>query len=269
MDTTKHPNTCTLLDSVRHALGNDLVAVYLYGSAVDGGLRPDSDIDLLVISRAPLSASARPTLVERLLGLSAYPTRAGGPRPLEVTLVVLADIRPWRYPPRRDLVFGEWLRPSLEAGDIEPPAFDPDLTLLLASARQNSQALVGPAAQQLLEAIPLADLHRAVIDSLPALLASVKGDERNVLLTLARMWYTLATGHITSKDQAARWLTDHLPATHRAVLELARLGYLGERVDDWRQHAQAVEAFVAHARSVIEYFGRDRADEPLSPGEQR
>ena len=259
------PNTREPLDAVRDALGSDLVAVYLYGSAVDGGLRPDSDIDLLVVTRMPLTGGARRALVERLLPLSAYPARAGGLRPLEVTLVLLDEIRPWRYPPRSELVFGEWLRPALEAGDIAPPAFDPDLTLLLASARQSSHALVGPPVRQLLDAIPTADLCRAVVDSLPPLLTDIRGDERNVLLTLARMWFTLATQRIASKDQAARWVVERLPAALRAVLDLARQGYLGERHDDWSLHSEAVQAFVAHARDVIERLG----DESLSPDEHR
>ncbi|HWV10081.1 MAG TPA: nucleotidyltransferase domain-containing protein, partial [Pseudomonas sp.] len=129
------PDTRAPLDAIHDALGDDLLAVYLYGSAVDGGLRPDSDIDLLVIARTPLAGHARQHLVQRLLELSAYPAR-DGVRPLELTLVVLDDIRPWRYPPRRDLVFGEWLRPVLEAGEIAPPALDPDLSVLLTSARQ-------------------------------------------------------------------------------------------------------------------------------------
>ncbi|HQW54425.1 MAG TPA: nucleotidyltransferase domain-containing protein, partial [Acinetobacter sp.] len=33
----------------KSTLAEDLLAVYLYGSSVDGGLKPQSDVDLLVI----------------------------------------------------------------------------------------------------------------------------------------------------------------------------------------------------------------------------
>lgn len=69
-------------------------------------------------------------------------------------------------------------------------------------------------------------------DSIPALLSSIRGDERNVLLTLARIIVTLRTGEIVAKDEAAARVAPHLPASHRALLELARAGYRGEAVDD-------------------------------------
>lgn len=259
-----YPDTRALLDAIGTALGDDLLAVYLYGSAVDGGLRPDSDLDLLVVSRTPLSGGARQDLVTQLLALSAYP-RMGERRPLELTVVVLDAIRPWRYPPRRDLQFGEWLRLALERGDIAPPTADPDLTLLLACARQTGHALVGPPAAELLPTIPIADLRRAILDSLPTLLADLHGDERNVLLTLARMAFTLATGRIVAKDQAAAWLAERLPAPQRALLELARRGYLGECQDDWRPHAEAVAALVEHVQEEILRLGHA----PLTPDEGR
>jgi uncharacterized protein len=39
----------------------DLVAIYLFGSAADDALRPDSDVDLAIYARAPI---ARPTLLD-------------------------------------------------------------------------------------------------------------------------------------------------------------------------------------------------------------
>lgn len=48
------------------------------------------------------------------------------------------------------------------------------------------------------------------------------GDTRNVVLTLARVWATLATGEIKPKDAAADWALAHLPAEHRPVLAHAR-----------------------------------------------
>ena len=48
----------------RSALGGSLLGAYLHGSAVTGGLRPDSDLDLLLLTARPLSAAER-TMYER------------------------------------------------------------------------------------------------------------------------------------------------------------------------------------------------------------
>jgi predicted nucleotidyltransferase len=39
--------------------GHGLVAVYLYGSFVSGGLRPQSDVDLIIVIDRPMTAAER------------------------------------------------------------------------------------------------------------------------------------------------------------------------------------------------------------------
>ncbi len=45
----------------------------------------------------------------------------------------------------------------------------------------------------------------------------VQGDEYHIVLTLARIWYTLSTGRFTSKDAAADWLLPQLPEEYAAT----------------------------------------------------
>jgi streptomycin 3"-adenylyltransferase len=71
-------------------------------------------------------------------------------------------------------------------------------------------------------------------------------DTRNGLLTLARIWTTLATGEIRPKDEAADWALARLPEEHRPVLAHARSAYLGEEPEDWRQLAPRLRPHVDH-----------------------
>lgn len=50
--------------------GEQLRGVYLYGSAVLGGLHPDSDVDVLIIIDGSLGGTQRAELTKRLLKLS-------------------------------------------------------------------------------------------------------------------------------------------------------------------------------------------------------
>ena len=50
------------LNVIEHHLGSTLLAVHLYGSALDGGLKPCSDIDLLVTVTAQLDETVRQAL---------------------------------------------------------------------------------------------------------------------------------------------------------------------------------------------------------------
>jgi hypothetical protein len=75
--------------------------------------------------------------------------------------------------------------------------------------------------------------------ALPSLLDNLIGDERNVLLTLARMWRT-ATGEFVTKDAAAEWAISRLPEQIAEVLICARDAYLGRTKDAWKTHQTEV-----------------------------
>lgn len=253
-----------VLALLQRQLGEQLRAVYLYGSAVDGRLQPGSDIDLMVSVAAPLPPEVRNALLQALLAHSAWPGSSAELRALEVTVVALPALRPWRYPPRRELQFGEWLRADLQAGRFEPPMADHDLAILLTKLRQHSLALRGPPAQELFEPVPAADFRRALADTVAQWNAPPdwQGEERNILLALARIWFSACTGDIASKDDAAAWAADRLPAQHRACMEAAALAYRSgqDGAQAWRpEQVAATILFCKHA------IVRELARTPVPP----
>ena len=100
--------------------------------------------------------------------------------------------------------------------------------------------------------MPVSDLRRAIVEGIPGLLADLEGDEANVLLTFARIWTTLATGQIVSKDKAANWAIERLPAAHRPMIEKARDVYLGIGDDRWEGQGDSVRAVIAVMADAIE-----------------
>ncbi len=235
--------------------GSDaLVGLYIYGSAIAGGLRHESDLDLFVVTHRTLSARERVEITDLLLRFSGRRATVEPGRPVELTSVVHAELRPWRYPPGCDYQYGEWLREDFTAGLVPAPHPDPDLAILITSARSSSKPLRGPALDEITDPVPPADLSRAIKDSVQPLLEDLRGDERNVLLTLARMVVTLETGEIVSKDDAAARVMSILPPGSRELLDLARRGYLGAVADDWtRNRAQTQETadrLAAHVRRL-------------------
>lgn len=221
---------------VKDVLGTGLLGAYLHGSMVLGGLRPTSDLDLLIVCERSLTSGERSTLMAGLLERSGVHARLGPARPIELSVVVAGDVKPWRYPPRQDFLYGEWLRDAYERGLVPEPEPAPDLAILITMARQGNTPLVGPPPDRLLDPVPHEDVLRAASAGVPQLLDDIDSDTRNVLLTLARIWTTLRTGEIRSKDAAASWALPRLPARHQPVLARARARYLdgvtGERWDD-------------------------------------
>jgi len=238
--------------AIRAVLAENVIAIYLHGSAVASGLRPQSDLDLLVIVQWPLSDGERRHLLTKLLQISArHPAPPGGPRCIEVMIFLQADISPPAFPAKAEFIFGEWLRDAYEAGEFFGNVSDPENTLVLAQARMSARPLFGPDAKDLLPDIPLTQVRTAMRDALPALIANLRGDERNVLLTLARIWRTATEGDFVSKDDAAAWAAQRMPAAEAATLTFAADAYLGRIEDDWSSTQTEAKEAAGYLRQEI------------------
>ncbi|MCI4062593.1 aminoglycoside adenylyltransferase family protein [Micromonospora sp. R77] len=238
---------------VDRVLGPEVIGSYLHGSSVLGGLRPASDVDVLVVTRRGLDDQERRSLLDGLLAISGSRNQA---RPVELTVVVQSEVRPWRFPPTGDFLYGEWLRDDFETNGPPQPEPMPDLALLVTMALRGDHPLTGPPPADVLDPVPHADFVRATVAGIPGLLDDLTGDTRNVLLTFARIWTTIATGEIRSKDAAADWALGHLPPEHRPVLEHARDLYLHRTYSEesWSDELMAqVRPHVDHVLAEINH----------------
>lgn len=217
-----------LVGGVLRTLGDSVVGVYHYGSAVLGGLRRFSDLDVLVVVDRPTTRDQRRQLVAEIMPVSGSRGARLAGRPVEVTIVRREMVKPWRSQQEREFQYGEWLRRDYEAGAVPEPQPDHDLAPMLATVLTASRALVGPPAQEVIDPVPLEELVASMRNAVPSLLADLDTDTTNVLLTLARMWHTKDSGMIVSKDEAATWALDRLPEALRPPLEHARAVYLGK-----------------------------------------
>lgn len=240
-------------DLVLRILGRDALGVYLYGSAVVGGLQAWSDIDIFVVSRRSTSDHEKIELARSLMGISGIYMK-GDRRPLEVTIVERSAINPWRYPPDCDFQYGEWLREEFHDTDAAPwsPGEMPDLAVLIPQLVSAHVTLAGQAPDQLLCNVPYHDVIRACGAAVPHLMGSLEGDCRNVLLTLARIWNTVSTGQMLSKPAAAAWALERLPQSLRPVMVRARAICCGEHVEEWGDLAEQIRACATCMRVEIE-----------------
>ncbi|MCG3039600.1 DUF4111 domain-containing protein [Streptomyces sp. S1A] len=252
--------TRDVVDLVSDTLGAEVIGVYLHGSSVLGGLRPASDVDVLVVSRRRMKDRERRVLLAGLLQISGM---EAGMRPIELTVVSQPDVRPWRFPPTGDFLYGEWMREEFEAGGVPQPVPMPDLALLVTMVLAGDHPLVGQPPAQVFDPIPHADLVQASVAGIPELLDDLDSDTRNVVLTLARIWTTLATGDIKPKNTAADWVLTRLPPEHRPVLEHARRLYLTCRYSEevWSDDLKAgVHPYADHVLAEIGRLSQECID---------
>ncbi len=253
-----------VLAALREVLGKHLIGVYLHGSAVLGGLRAHSDIDLLAVSSRRMTRHEKERTAGYLLAVSGSDPAAAPPRPIELTIVVGSEIRPWRYPPTMDFQYGEWWRERFERGEVGPwpSRINPDLALLLTMTLLGNAPIAGPPPAGVFDAVPRVDFLDALVADIAGLLEDIDGDTGNVVLTLARIWTGVVTGAVRSKDAAAGWALPRLAPEYRAVLARARDIYLGTQDERWddlrhdlRPFADRVIAEIEAARSLVSHRG--------------
>jgi len=230
--TDKQINQC--LELLKDVLGKNLLGVYLYGSAIVGGLQKYSDIDLFVVADRATTYEEKVRLEADLLQISGIYMKSSK-LPIEMTIVNKSEINPWRYPPHFDFQYGDWLREAFESGNIEPWQTKemPDLALLITQVLLASKAVWGPSPDQLLSKIPYRDFMMATTRVLDDLLADLNSDTRNVLLTYARIWSTVETDTIRSKPAAADWVIERLPEYFRPVMSRAKAICIGKDHEYW------------------------------------
>jgi streptomycin 3"-adenylyltransferase len=75
LNSTESAQVQSILQLVDDVFGDDMLGAYLHGSAVLGGLRPTSDLDIFVVLTRRTSAAERRALVEGLLDVSGARAR--------------------------------------------------------------------------------------------------------------------------------------------------------------------------------------------------
>jgi hypothetical protein len=194
-------------DGLAAALGDDLVGVYLTGSAVTAAFEATSDLDLFVVSRARLSEPQ----IERLRALHRRLARDApwGSR-LDVEYGGLDQLRP-------DGIDGTtvFLVPGgeLEHGTSVSAADD------VYGVREYGVAVHGPPPREVFPPVS----RETYVESRQAYLADlVTREERRPdasdrdlalwSLEIARCLFGLESGALCSKREAARWLSERDPS---------------------------------------------------------
>lgn len=241
------------LTLLKEMLGKDLLGVYLYGSSILGGLQKFSDLDLFVILNRSTTYQERAKLVSNLLQISGIYLKTSKP-PIEMTMVVKSEVNPWLYPAKFDFQYGDWLRATFEAGHIEPSFGNemPDLAILITQVLLASKVLYGPNPADLLCKVPYRDFLLAQSASLNSLAGEIHSDTRNVLLTYARIWQTLETNTLCSKQEAAMWVLDRLSEVYKPVMMRAYSISIGRESEYWNDLQSSIEPTAAFIHNQID-----------------
>ena len=215
-----------LLNRVSDVLGENFIGMYLYGSlAVDGFEPSRSDIDFVVITDDHLADPIIKSLESMHIELAR--TDDQWVKKLEGAYVPMGLIR--RHDSDHPPV------PTLNEGKFYLAPLGSDWIFQRHTLRESECAISGPPLRDFIDPVSLKDLKAAiyvVIDEWwePMLTNPSRlrdpGYQPFAVLSMCRLLYTVTSGELASKSQAANWTLGLLPAEWSSLINHAlKWGY--------------------------------------------
>lgn len=240
-----------LVAGLEGIFGEARVGVYLHGSKALGCFGPRSDLDVIVAIRRPSAAGEKRRLAALCLELSR---RRGQPMPphlIELDVVVAPALHPWRYPTPIDFHYSESFRNAFERCDPKPWRVDEgtDFASSLTVLHAGGIVLAGEPIADVFPPVPLADYRASITVDRDWCHENLDRFRLHVVLSLPRIWATLATNEPYSKVTAAEWALPRLPERLQPVLRHALAVYRGEADESW--DGLPVEDYVAYVDGQI------------------
>jgi len=229
----------TVTKQLSATLSDSLLGLYLNGSIVFNSFdESSSDIDMVGIINRILSTEEKIALGKLLLSVHNQPA------PLEVLLLVKDHIMPWQYPPICHFYFSEYfvtqykqflLGDNLNHRLLTVNSNTLNVTSEIKITKDKGIHLYGAEINKFIPSIPDADFWDAISSNANDYDPASNNDSHRpfAVLTLCRILSYRKTKRHLSKQQAAAWAMEVLPAIFKPIIATALHDKyaLGERAE--------------------------------------
>ncbi len=221
----------TLVARLQGFLAGNLVGVYLHGSLAMGCFNLHrSDVDVLAVIHGAVPVIVLREIVEMLMDLSLCPA------PVEISLLRLNQLHPWRHPAPFDLHYSEdWrdrYRFELREGAWEwwtsPAGTDSDLAAHITLTRVRGIRLAGKPIPAVFPPVPPADYLQSILTDVEWARARISKDPVYAVLNLCRVSAYIVEGKVCSKEEGGLWALAHAPADIHPLIRSALSIYRGD-----------------------------------------
>ena len=207
-------------------LRDDLVGVYLHGSAVMGCFNPEkSDVDLIVVVNRPMPDPVKRAFLEMVVDLNAQ----GPAKGIEMSVVLREVCEPFVYPTPYELHFSAG---HLAAYSEDPEGYirrmqgdDKDLAAHFTIIRARGRCLYGAPIEDVFDQVPRRDYLDALWYDVENASEEIVSYPMYLSLNLARVLAYGSEGLILSKKEGGAWALDRLPPEYRPLIRDALREY--------------------------------------------
>lgn len=219
-----HPQIDNLLrdfvEQSKKILQENLVGVYLHGSAVMGCFNPEkSDIDLIIVVNQPLPDTVKREYMDMVVKYNALAPAKG----IEMSIVLRDVCNPFVYPTPFEFHFSsmhlKWYKDNPEDYIRKMRGNDADLAAHFTVINQRGRCLYGVPINSVFATVPNDDYMDSIWNDIAAATENIEEDTMYLTLNLARVLAYKEEGLVLSKKEGGEWVIIHLPTEYHKLVK--------------------------------------------------
>jgi len=233
--------------TIRPAVQDNLVGLYLYGSLVMDCYNPrSSDIDIIIVVKRRLLKAHRKKIIAYLKEVCSKKKR------IELNIVCQDNIKNPSYPIMVDLHFEYW-------GGILENKLDKEILSNLYTTKERGFCVWGAPIENVFSEIPAQYHLRSVIEDIQHTRKYLHEKTKRIgydvpvywILGACRILVFIREEKILSKLEGGYWGITHLPKEYHSVINQALRSYTGKRQSHHNWEHQELESFAEYMIEAI------------------
>lgn len=207
------------VDQSKAILKDNLVGVYLHGSAVMGCYNPQkSDLDLIVVVEKPVLVADKRAFMDAVTALHAAAPGKG----IEMSVVLRLACRPFHDPMPFELHFSamhlDWYRRDPEDYVLKMNGTDVDLAAHFTVLRERGRCLWGLPVETVFDPVPAQDYWNSIWSDIASAREEIAENPMYCALNLARALAYWRERLILSKQEGGEWALKNLPEAYHGLI---------------------------------------------------
>ena len=214
------------VDESKKILQDNLIGIYLHGSAVMGCFNPKkSDLDLIIVVDRPLPDSVKKAYMDMVVRYSAI----GPAKGIEMSIVLRNVCKPFVYPTPFELHFSighlERYRKDPEEYVRKMLGTDKDLAAHFTIINKRGTCLYGAPVKEVFAEVPSSDYMDSIWYDIEEAEEEITENAMYLTLNLARVLAYREEGLVLSKKEGGEWAIEHLPSKYHRLIQDAMREY--------------------------------------------
>ena len=207
------------VDKSTHILKDNLVGIYLHGSAVMGCFNPaKSDIDLIIIINDKMSNDSKREYMEMVVDLNSSAPAKG----IEMSIVRKDVCNPFVYPTPFEIHFSvghlEWYKDNPEDYILKMNGTDKDLAAHFTIILKRGKCLFGLPIEEVFSEVPKADYMDSIWFDIAEAPKDITEDTMYLTLNLARVLAFAKDNLVLSKKEGGKWGLKNVPEEYHSLI---------------------------------------------------